>query len=267
MRMEEIFRGKKKIAIGMAHPLPLPGSCRYGGESMDVITSKLLDEVSYYDTFGYDGVILQNFSDIQVKDRSSFEAVACMTHLASMVKQTYPNLILGILMIWDGCASLAVAEAMGADFVRVEHVYTGAEVTPAGIIEGQCAEILAMKKRLQSDMPIFADVYEPHAMAICPKPIEEAAHDTVYSCFADGIFLCGRTVDESSELLRRVRTTVPDAPVILGGGSRGDNVYNLLMEFDGVCIGAWIKDGSLLNPINPERAKLYMAEVERARNA
>lgn len=56
-----------------------------------------------------------------------------------------------------------------------------------------------------------------------------------------------------------------DAPIILGGGSTGDNVYELLQQFDGVCVGAWIKDGDLLNPVNPDRARRYMEQVERAR--
>ena len=52
---------------------------------------------------------------------------------------------------------------------------------------------------------------------------------------------------------------------MLGGGSTGDNVYELLQQFDGVCVGAWIKDGDLLNPVNPDRARRYMEQVERAR--
>lgn len=121
-----MFRGKEKIAIGMAQPLALPGSFRHGGESIGTITEKLLEEVAVYDRYGYDGVILQNFNDIPVLEASSIEAVAYMTHLAGAIRREFPDQILGVLMIWDGCASLAVAEAAGADFVRVEHAYVGA---------------------------------------------------------------------------------------------------------------------------------------------
>ena len=260
-----MFRGKEKIAIGMAQPLALPGSFRHGGESIGTITEKLLEEVAVYDRYGYDGVILQNFNDIPVLEASSIVAVAYMTHLAGAIRREFPDQILGVLMIWDGCASLAVAEAAGADFVRVEHAYVGAEVTSAGILQGQCAKITRLKRKLGSKMPVYADVYEPHAVQICPKPVEDAAFDAVCQCFADGLFLCGKNARESLEMVARTRPKVGDAPIILGGGSTGDNVYELLQQFDGVCVGAWIKDGDLLNPVNPDRARRYMEQVERAR--
>ena len=121
-----MFRGKEKIAIGMAQPLALPGSFRHGGESIGTITEKLLEEVAVYDRYGYDGVILQNFNDIPVLEASSIEAVAYMTHLAGAIRREFPDQILGVLMIWDGCASLAVAEAAGrilaADHTPQAHV-------------------------------------------------------------------------------------------------------------------------------------------------
>ena len=143
--------------------------------------------------------------------------------------------------------------------------YVGAEVTSTGILQGQCAQITRLKRKLGSKMPVYADVYEPHAVQICPKPVEDAAFDAVCQCFADGLFLCGRNARESLEMVARTRPKVGNAPIILGGGSTGDNVYELLQQFDGVCVGAWIKDGDLLNPVNPDRARRYMEQVERAR--
>lgn len=96
-----MFRGKGKIAIGMAQPLALPGSYRHGGESIGTITEKLLEEVAVYDRYGYDGVILQNFNDIPLQEESPIEAVAYMTRLAGAIRREFPDQILGVLMIWD----------------------------------------------------------------------------------------------------------------------------------------------------------------------
>lgn len=263
--MTELFMNKQKIAIAMAQPPALPGSYQYTGDSIELITEKLLEEVDMYNKYRFDGVILQNFYDIPVKQTAAIEAIAYMTHFADAIKREFPAQILGVLMLWDGCASLAVADAAGADFVRVEHAYIGAEVTSAGILEGQCVEINQMKKRLGTKIPVYADVYEPHSVQLGAKPFEDAAYDTVCQCFADGLFLCGKNVEESLSLIKKVRKKIPAAHVILGGGSTGDNVQELLQEYDGVCVGAWIKDGDLLNPVSPERAKRYMDEVERAR--
>ena len=71
--------------------------------------------------------------------------------------------------------------------------------------------------------------------------------------------------DRCAEQVRVSVRGLVEVPLILGGGTTGDNVYELLQHYDGVCVGAWIKNGSLQNPVDPERANRYMAEVERAR--
>lgn len=249
----------------MAQPIALPGSCCYRGESIDYISDRLLQELSLLEQAGIDGVILQNFSDNPIKQQSSPEVIGFLTRIACDIKKEYPNLVLGILVCWDGLASLMVAEAAGADFIRVEHVYCGAEMTHAGIIEGQCAEIQALKYKLRSSMPIYADVFEPHAVPIFPHTIEDAAYDTIVSGLADGLYLCGKTAEESINYVQRVRAVLPSTRIICGGGSNADNVGRLLKEFDGVCIGTWIKNGNLRNPVDLERLARYMDAVNAAR--
>lgn len=74
--------------------------------------------------------------------------------------------------------ALAVADAAGADFVRVEHLYTGAEVTSAGLLQGQCCEITALKRKLGTDIPVYADVWERHGIPLCPQPLDAGSAST-----------------------------------------------------------------------------------------
>lgn len=268
--MIKALEGKKKPVIGMAEPMALPGSYAYDGTSLSIITEKLLKEVEEYVKFQFDGVILQNMQDTPIHQQSSFEAVAFMTHLSEAVRREFPKMVQGILINWDGCASLAAAEAAGADFIRVEHCYVGAEVTTAGIINAQCVEILGMKKMMGSSMPILPDIYEPHAMPICPRPIESMVFSSITQGHIDGMFLSGKNTEETIEMGKKARPVADrfgGLPIIAGGGTTDASIYEILQTFDGVCIGHWIKDGYLGNPINPEKAKRYMDEVERARNA
>lgn len=172
---------------------------------------------------------------------------------------------MGVLVNWDGVAALSVAEAAGADFVRVEHLFTGVEVTSAGLLEGQCCEIAQLRKRLGSKIPVYADVYEVHGVPLGAKPIEDAAWESVHEAFADGLFISGRTAAESIELIRRARTRVPKTPIFLGGGATGDNICELMQHFDGVSVATWVKNGDMKNPIDPARAKRFMDEIRRAR--
>lgn len=160
--------------------------------------------------------------------------------------------------------ALAVADAAGADFVRVEHLYTGAEVTSAGLLQGQCCEITALKRKLGTDIPVYADVWERHGIPLCPQPLDEAAWQCVHEAFADGLFLCGKNAQESLSMARQVRQRVPGIPLFLGGGATGDNVRELLQEYDAVCVATWIKNGDMRNPVAPDRTRYFVEQAALA---
>ncbi len=266
--MIECLTEINKPVIGMAEPMALPGSYMYAGESVERIKDALLREVEQYAMHDFDGVILQNMQDTPIRQTSSFAAVAYMTALSEAVRAEFPQLLQGILINWDGCASLAVASAAKADFIRCEHCYVGAEVTTSGIINAQCVEILTMKKLMSSNIPVTADIYEPHAMPICPRPIESMVYSSITQGRVDGLFLSGNSAEETMDMLKRARPVAQkngNVPLYAGGGTNDKNIYDILTICDGVCIGHWIKDGNLNNPINKEKIKRYMDEVQRAR--
>lgn len=258
-----VFPGNKSV-IAMAQPQALPGSFK-NTMSIDDISNQLLEEIRILERNKVDGVILQNFHDGPVKQNAQMQACSYMTRLSCDIKHEFPNLILGILVCWDGPMSVMVADAVNADFVRIEHLFCGAEMTTAGIIQGQCVEIQQTRKLLGSRIPVYADIYEPHSIPICQTSLETAAYDAVKGAFADGLFLCGKTLEQTLDYVRRVKSKLPNIPIICGGGSNADNVKDILTEYDGVCVGSWIKDGSLSNPINEKRLKLYMDKVNEIR--
>ena len=201
---------------------------------------------------------------LRVSNQSAPEAIAYLSVVAQAIRQSFPALCLGVLVNWDGVAALAVADAAGADFVRVEHLYTGAEVTSAGLLQGQCCEITALKRKLGTDIPVYADVWERHGIPLCPQPLDEAAWQCVHEAFADGLFLCGKNAQESLSMARQVRQRVPGVPLFLGGGATGDNVRELLQEYDAVCVATWIKNGDMRNPVDPDRTRYFMEQAALA---
>jgi len=252
------------ITFSMIQPPPLPGSFQHCGQSFSEIMDYVLNEAAILNECGFEASILQNMGDMPAQQTSRPEVIAYLTLIAKEVKRKFPQTPLGILVNWDGVASLAVAEAAGADFVRVEHVYTGVEVTSTGLFTAQCYEITSMKKRLNSHMPIFADVYEPHGVPLGAKPIADAAWETMHEAFADGLFLSGSSTEESIQMAECARQRVPDAKIILGGGATAENVVELLKHYDAVCVASWIRNGSLKNPIDKEKADRF---IKAARSA
>ena len=253
-------------AFAMIQPAPLPGSYRHVDKDIDDIVKEVLQETQMIVKYGFDGVILQNMNDMPIKQTASPEAIAYMTRIAYEIKLQYPTLLLGILVNWDGIASLAVADAVHADFIRVEHLFTGASVTSAGILQGQCVEIAALRKRIRSKVLVYADIQEVHGIPLGAKAIDDAAWEAVHEAFADGLFVSGKSKEESQAMITAIRKKLPHTPVILGGGATGDNVEEQLMKYDGVSVATWIKNGNMKNPIDPNRANIFMQGVKRAKD-
>lgn len=251
--------------FSMIQPDPLPGSYRHESQSIDDIVYNAIKETEMVQKNGFDGVIIQNMNDMPIKQIANPEAIAYMTRIGYEIKKNFPELILGVLVNWDGVAGLSVADAIGADFVRVEHLFTGASVTSAGILQAQCVDIANLRKRTRSQIPVYADIYEVHGIPLGRKPIGDAAWEAVNEAFADGLFISGKTKEESLMMIKEVRAKLPNIPVILGGGANGDNICELLEHYDGVSVATWIKNGDMKNPIDPERARVFMSEANKAK--
>lgn len=248
--------------LSMIQPEPLPGSYRHRDMSIAEIVDRALRETEMVARCGFDGIIVQNMNDMPIKQTASSEAIAYMTRIAGEIRSHFPELIMGILMNWDGVAALAVADAVGADFARVEHLFCGVEVTSAGLLEGQCVDIARLRKLTGSTVSVYADVYEVHGVPLGAKPIGDAAWEAVHEGFADGLFLAGHNPQESIEMALAARKRLPDTPIFLGGGATGENVRELMKYFDGVSVATWVKNGDMKHPIDPYRAQLFLNEAK-----
>ncbi len=254
------------VALAMIQPEPFPGSFRHDGMPFEEIVAVSLKEIEMIQDNGFDGYIIQNRNDAPVRQQALPETVAYMTALAMECRRRYPDMIQGILVNWDGVASLAVAAAAGSDFIRVEHTYTGVEVGYAGMLEAQCVDICQFKKRIGSHIPVYADVQEVHYEQLAGKSIVDNAWDTVMNAFADGLFLGGQSCEESIEIIKSVRKRLGSKiPIFLSSGATGDNISEILQYYDGVSVGTWVKNGNMRNPIDPERARRFMEGVKTAR--
>lgn len=253
------------LALVMIQPPAMPGSYLNNGTTFKEVEQYVMNEAKMIVEQGFDGFILQNMHDGPIAQNARTESVAFMTYLATRIKDKYPEKVLGILVNWDGVSSLAVAEASGADFVRIEHLYTGVSVDLNGFHTGQCSDVLMMKKRLNSNMPILADAMEVNANYLCPDTKPALAKKIVKSAYADGVFMSGKHAEESLELIKETRKLLPDTPILLGGGATGDNIYELLKYYDGVSVATWIKNGDMRNPIDPERSKYFLQQCRKAK--
>ena len=254
-----------KPAIAMVQLRPLPGTHRYDGEPLSSIVAAVVQEADVLAEAGFDGLQLQNMGDNPSTRHVGPETVAYMTTAALAVRQAHPDLSLSILVNWDVEASIAVADAVDADFVRVEHTYTGVAVAVWGFSEACCYEATRFRRRIGARVPIFADVFEPNTVPLCPQPVDVAARAAVIEGGAAGLFVTAPRFAESMDWLRQVRQALPDTPLFLGGGANAHNVAEALTVADGVVVASWIKHGDMRNATDPALARQFMSAVRIAR--
>ncbi|MBI4639973.1 MAG: BtpA/SgcQ family protein [Candidatus Tectomicrobia bacterium] len=269
MGLKNIFPEVVKPVIGMLHLSPLPGSYNYQGMPLEEITEQALEDARALAEAGFDGFMIQNANDRPPSLELCPEKVAYMAVIGAAVRREYPAIPIGVSMTWNvPKGDIAVAHAIGGRFVRFEHVYIGLAVTPYGLVKGVSYEATQYLKLLDAKgkVEIFADVYEAHSMPIARLPIDVAVRQALFSCQADVALITGQDIAESMEMLRSVKKSVPNADILLAGGSHSQNIAEALEVADGVIVGRSIKRSSGMTArVSPEKAREYMDQVRRVR--
>lgn len=261
------WRDVSHPVIGMLHAPPLPGSPGYTND-FDAVRARVLADAEALVAGGVHGLLLENFGDAPFfPDRVPAHTVACLTELAAQVRRTC-DLPLGINVLRnDGLSALAVASAVGAQFVRV-NVLCGARVTDQGIIQGIAHELLRERQRLgASGVRILADVDVKHSAPLALRPLTEEVEELIHRGGADAVIVSGASTGRSADLstVQDVRAAAGDTPVLVGSGVSPETIADFLSFADGFIVGTWIKrDGVVTNPVDPARVGQLMACVRDA---
>jgi uncharacterized protein len=267
--VEAIF-GRRQAVIGVIHSLPLPGSPDYDGMAVDEIVGFAVAEAGRYRDGGVDGLIVENHGDIPFAkpDRLGPETAATMAVMTDAVRRA-AGLPVGVNVLANGAVqAIAVAKAAGAAFVRVNQ-WSNAYVANEGFMEGPAGEAARYRAWLHGrSIRIFADVHVKHgAHAItADREIGELARDNEFFDADVAIATGQRTGDAATMDELRTIAAGTSLPVVVGSGVAPDNVGDILSVADGVIVASWLKqDGVWWNPVDPERLRVFMQHVERAR--
>lgn len=250
--------------IGMIHLRALPGTPGFAPKSSlsEVLDAALIDLEALV-AGGIDAVIIENYGDIPFHPHAvEPHTVAAMTRIALEVRRNC-RLPIGVNVLRnDPLAALSIAHAAEASMIRV-NVHSGAMLTDQGIVQGEARRTLDLRRSLQSDVAIMADVHVKHARPLVPIPIEESAADCIERGMADALIVTGSrtggTVDFDE--LQRVRAAVT-APVLVGSGVTIETIAEILQSADAVIVGSWLKEaGEIGRNVDPARVAKLMERV------
>jgi len=263
----EFFGAKKKVVIAMAHIGALPGAPAYDRDGgVDKLVEGVAADLRKLQDGGVDAIMFGNEFDRPYQLKAPPEGVAAMTAVIQAVKGEIKRPF-GVNYLWDPAASVAIAVATGARFVR--EIFTGVFASDMGLWAPDCAAAARLRATLgRPDLKLMFNINAEFAYSLDQRPIELRARSAVFSSLADAILvsgpLTGEPVDQSS--LRKAREAVPGTPLFANTGVTIDNVGDILAIADGVIVGTHLKVGGVTwSPVDGERVKRFMAVVDRLR--
>jgi len=259
-----IFSGGGMKVIGMIHLLALPGSPGFAGDLSKIRDAALRDAESLAGG-GVDALMIENFGDAPFyPERVPAHVVAHLTALAATVK-SHVDLPLGINCLRnDGRSALAIAQAVGAQFIRV-NVLCGVRVADQGLLHGIAHDLLRDRAALRADdIKIMADVDVKHSAALAPRPIEDEIDDTIHRGMADALIVSGTGTGKATDPAKvaRVKLRAGKSPVFIGSGVTIETIDTFNGRCDGVVVGTHFKKGGKVDqPVDVKRVKAFMAAV------
>ena len=260
--MEPFVVGKP--LIGMIHLLPLAGSVRYVKRSSTEILDAALRDLHALESGGADGMIVENLGDAPYAITAPRETVAMMAVIVhQLVEKAHIPVGVNVLRN-DGLASMAIAAATGASFIRV-NVFSGVAFSDQGTIEGQARDLHWLRRDLGTETRIFADVHVKHAAHL--TSIEEAAIDAERNG-PDGLIVSGIATGRRTppDDLQTVKSST-SLPVFVGSGVRIDNV-STYRDADGFIVGTLLKREAVVGaPVDVDRVRALAEAVASLRSA
>lgn len=259
---------QRTAILGMVHALPLPGTPRWGG-SLAAVVDRAVAEARLYRQAGLDALIVENMHDTPyLKGGVGPEIVAAMTQVAAAVRQE-SGLPVGVqILAGANREALAVAQAAGLQFVRVEG-FVFAHVADEGLIESCAGELLRYRRMIGADdVQVFADIKKKHSAHAITADVDLAETAKTAGFFgADGVIVTGTATGAETDPaeVAAVRRAV-ELPVLVGSGVTLENLDRFVGTAHGLIVGSHFKEeGQWQRRVDPQRLAAFMSRVEHLR--
>ncbi len=261
--LRDLFHVNKPL-IAMCHLPALPGRPRYDvAAGMEAIVSSLSRDIAALQEAGVDGLLFCNENDIPYQLHVGPEVAAAMAAAIIAVRNDV-QVPFGVNILWDAQATLAVAVAVGASFVR--EVFTGVYESDMGLFAPALGDLAGYRHLIGADnVALFANITPEFSRSVSARPVADRARGAAYMG-VDAVLISGPQAGVSADYddLKAAKDAAGDVPVIANTGVNHDNVGELLKVADGAIVGTSLKiDGSTWNPIDPRCAQ-RMVELVRS---
>ena len=259
---ETMFHVKKPI-IAMLHLDPLPGDPRWHyGDSVEAVVQHALEDLRALQNGGVDGILISNEFSLPYQRHMNFVTPAAMAYVVGRLKDEI-RVPFGVDCISDGEATIELAAAVGADFVR--GTFCGVYVGDGGLYNNDFSALLRRKAALHLDNLKMLYFINPESdQNLDTRPLADIAKSTIFKAHPDGLCIsanaAGQDVDDA--LIESVKQANPEVVVLCNTGCRPDTIARKLRCGDAAVVGTYFKEGGKLEN---QRLENLRVDVNRVR--
>ena len=263
--IKETF-GTHKPIIAMCHVRALPGDPYFDADGgMEKVVDMARQEFLALQEGGVDAVMFSNEFSLPYLKVETVTTV-CMARVIGELKSEI-NIPFGVNMLWDPYASLDLAAATGAKFIR--EIMSGVYASDYGLWDTDPGAIVRHQMKLGlKNVKLLWNIVPEAAKYLADRPIEQIAKTTVFNNKPDVICVSGITAGAATDadVLARVKNAIPTTAVFANTGCRLETIEKILSIADGAVVGTTFKkDGLFDNHVELDRVKAFMDKVHSIR--
>jgi len=259
--------GVRKPVVAMLHLAALPGDPGFDSRAgVKAIVERAKRELGVLQEGGVDGVLISNEFSIPYLTRT--EPITAIS-MARVIGELLPSIEVpyGVNVLWDGKASIDLAVATGARYVR--EIFTGVYASDFGLWNTNVGAAARHRQRIGgADVKLLFNIVPESAAYLVDRDLTALTRSTVFATAPDALCVSGLTAGAPTDLqtLSTVKAAAGNVPVFVNTGVRANNVGDQLTLADGAIVGTYFKkDGRFENEADLTRTVELMTAAREFR--
>lgn len=266
--LEAVF-GVQRPIVGMCHLPALPGDPGFDYEQgMRGVMRRVESDLTALQDGGVDAVLFSNEFSLPYLTKVHPVTTASMARVIGEVSHGV-RVPFGVNVLWDAKASLDLAVATGALFVR--EIFSGVYASDFGLWNTNVGEMVRHQHAIgAAEVRLLYNIVPEAAQYLAEREFAKIVRTTVFNCHPDALCVSGVTAGAatSTEALRVVKDVAPTTPVFANTGVRLETVAEQLAVADGAVVGTAFKtDGVFENAVDVKRVRAFMDRVNEVRGS
>lgn len=266
--LPDVFDTNKPV-IAMLHLSALPGDPGYDSAAgVSAVVDRARRELDGLQQGGVDGVLISN--EFSLPYLTKTEPITAIT-MARIIGELQNDLTTpyGVNVLWDGQASIDLATATDAKFVR--EIFTGVYASDFGLWDTNVGAVARHRLRIgAANVKLLFNIVPESAKYVADRDLATLTKSTVFATAPDALCVSGLTAGAPTDTqsLSIVKENAGDTPVFVNTGVRAHNVADQLSVADGAVIGTFFKkDGKFENEVEPARVVELMTAARTFRDS